>query len=300
MSLQHLDLRAWANGGPVAASVAIFDDDGTRLDEPTFASRISGKHLVLVTHGFNVKAEDGIVALEGWKQLAALKDPCVYVGLLWPGDSLFLPVLDYPIEGSVAMQSAALLAQFLNANAGSVTAISMVSHSLGARLVLETAKRLGPARVDTMLLMAGAIEDDCFVDEYKDVAAAAKRLCVVASRRDKVLEYAFPVGDPIGELVARGHPYFRQALGRDGAHPAPSGGAGLQHWQIPDAPSDWDYGHLDYMPHDPLPVGRKRSLTVPLPVPSSSDPKPVGDGFIDNEWAAAVIATQWPNNWTVG
>ncbi len=296
MSLLHLDLRAWTVGGPVAAEVGIHDDDGSSLDCNAFASRIAGKHLVLVTHGFNVTSTNGTVALEGWKQLANLKEPCIFVGLLWPGDSLFLPVLDYPVEASVAIQSAALLADFLSVNASGVTALSMVSHSLGARVVLETAKRLAPRPINTLLLMAAAIEDDCLTAEYSEIPRNVQRIRLVASRRDLVLEYAFPLGNPIGELIARGHPYFRQALGRAGAYPAPTDCVDFQHWQIPDAPSDWHYGHGDYMPHKPIPAGRARSIVAPLTPPSSSDPAPVGDDLIDCEWSAAVIATQWTNN----
>ena len=296
MSLLHLDLRAWTVGGPVAAEVGIFDDDGSPLSRDAFASRIAGKHLVLVTHGFNVTSSNGTVALKGWKQLASLKEPCVFVGLLWPGDSLFLPVLDYPVEASVAMQSAALLAKFLMTNASAVTAISMVSHSLGARVVLETANRLAPRPINTLVLMAGAIEDNCLAAEYSDIPKTVQRIRLVASRRDLVLEYAFPLGNPIGELIARGHPYFRQALGREGAYPAPTDCADFQHWQIPDAPNDWKYGHGDYMPHKPIPAERARSIPAPLTPPSSNDPAPVGDDLIGCEWSAAVIATQWIND----
>lgn len=293
MGLLHLDLRAWAVGGPVRAHVGIHDDDDRWLSEADFAARVAHKHLVLVTHGFNVRQDGGTVALEGWKSLAALHEPCVFVGLLWPGDSLFFPVLDYPMEVPVAMQSARLLGDFLTATAAAATAISMVSHSLGARVMLETARHIAPRRIDTLLVMAAAIEDDSLAREYADVTRTARRVVVVASRRDQVLEWAFPLGNPVGELLTRGHPYFRQALGRQGANPVPNEGAALEHWQIPDSPVDWDFGHGDYMPQQPLPPGRARIYSAPQKPPPSNESIKAGDEFVKNDWAAAVIATQW-------
>jgi len=37
--------------------------------------------------------------LSAWRHLLELSGSSVYVGVLWPGDSKFLPVLDYPVEG---------------------------------------------------------------------------------------------------------------------------------------------------------------------------------------------------------
>ena len=159
--------------------------------------------------------------------------------------------------------------------------------------MLETARRIAPRRVDTLLLMAAAIEDDSLAEEYADVTRTARRVVVVASRRDRVLELAFPLGNPVGELLTRGHPYFRQALGRQGAHPVPNEGAAPEHWQIPDSPVDWDFGHGDYMPQKPLPPVRAGIYKAPLKHPVPKEAIKSGDEFVKNDWAAAVIATQW-------
>jgi len=293
MGLLHLDLRAWARGGPVSANVAIVGSDGGQLEIPDFRAAVKGRHVVLATHGFNVDAQDGLIALDGWARMADLPDALVFVGVLWPGDSLFLPILDYPMEVPVAMEAAALLAPFLNANCNAATGISLVSHSLGARMVLETARLLGPNQVHTLILMAGAIEDDSLADEYAGVAASVRRIRVIASRRDAVLELAFPLGNPVGELLLRGDPYFREALGREGANPVPLSARDYEHWQIPDTPSDWDYGHLDYMPKAGLPTGRAPTVPRPVSAPKDSDAVPVGDDFTKSEWAAAAIGAQW-------
>lgn len=60
-----------------------------------------------------------------------------------------------------------------------------------------------------------------------------------------MLAYAFPIGNPIGEIIMAGDPYFRRALGRRGPRSTVGLAAEGQIWQIP---KPWDYGHLDYLP----------------------------------------------------
>lgn len=281
-----IDLRATPSGGFVATTLALLLQDGTTaLTVGQFESQIAGKDLVLATHGFNVSGPSGLKSLSAWDGLCGLPNPYEYVGVLWPGDSSILPVLDYPVEGSVALDSGRLLAQFLNDHATGAASISLVSHSLGARTMLETVNNMNRP-VAALILMAGAIEDDCLTGEYADAIQKVGQVRVVASRKDWVLELAFPIGNPIGEVVMSGHPYFRRALGRQG----PSSLVGLDSrcrtWQIPDG---WGYVHSDYLPGDAVAA----RMPPPLGVPDQSSP-PAGnaDGW-KSSWSAGVIATQF-------
>jgi hypothetical protein len=126
--------------------------------------------------------------------------------------------------------------------------------------------------------MAGAIENNCLVREYRDAAGKAEKIHVLASRADWVLHYAFPLGNPVGQLLMHGHPYFRTALGRDGpAQPIPPEQQGAV-WQIP-----WDYVHSDYLPKNP---GGKRE-DPPAQPPRDGDPEPP----YDPAWSACVLST---------
>lgn len=291
-----IDLRATPSGG-----FAVHDVNDIKLRDPAtqaelplqrFTDHIQGRDLVLATHGFNVAAGHGTQALRDWEPLAQLPPHCAWVGVLWPGDSVLLPVLDYPIEGAVAIASGKLLADFLNLHAGQAASISLVSHSLGARTVLETVAHLA-FPVAHLILMAGAIEDDTLTQEYATAKAKVASTQVVASRRDWVLEFAFPLGNPVGEFIMRGHPYFRAALGRHG--PANLAAlAGTRLWQLPDGSGpqgqDWDYGHGDYLPAD------ARAAPLPLPTPplspqSTEPPHPAGDTHWKAAWSAGVIGT---------
>lgn len=281
-----LDLRAIPSGGFVANYVTVRDSSNQAcLTNGAFEDLITGKHLVLATHGFNVNSADGLDSLSKWEELCDLPSPNVYIGVLWPGDSRFLPVLDYPIEGSVAKDSGQLLANFLNDHAGSASSISMVSHSLGARTVLEAIRGLKNRKVSVLILMAAAIEDNCLSKEYQLEAHNIAKIQVVASRSDMVLFAAFPTGNLVGEIVMSGHPYFSRALGREG----PSTYAGIEVlcnlWQIPD---EWDYGHGDYLPG----IAVDSPMPPPLQIPLAGDPVPRDTFNWKPSWSAGVIGTE--------
>lgn len=281
-----IDLRATPSGGIAAAEATLWDDGARPVSSSDFVSRVQGRDVVLATHGFNVGRASGVAALSRWEGRFKLSGPFLFVGVLWPGDSRFLPILDYPVEGESAIQSGRLLARFLNENAANAASVSFVSHSLGSRMILEALDKL-ERDARRLILMAGAIEDDCLVNEYKKAAGKAREIYTLSSKSDWVLEFAFPIGNPVGEIIMHGHPYFKTALGRKGpAEPIPldqRGGA----WQIPD---DWDYGHLDYLPGSDL----GPSFPPPIAAPAEKDPMPIDPGVKDwkSSWSAGVVSTE--------
>ena len=286
-----IDLRASASGGIVADTASAWDDGTLSVTPEAFADRVTGRDVLFAVHGFNVDRQDGIDALSLWSQRCLLPDNYLFVGVLWPGDSRFLPIVDYTYEGVEAIASGKLLFRYLNQYAARAQSISFVSHSLGARTVLETVAGLrSDFKLRRVILMAGAIENDCLVREYADAAKKASEIYVLASRSDYVLEWAFPAGNLVGEIIMHGHPYDRTALGRDGpVRPTPSG-LQVESWQIPDT---WDYGHLDYLPKNiirqafPSLVGAPGPDTV-VPVDEND---PASEGW-KPAWSASAVATQ--------
>ncbi|MBS0449365.1 MAG: alpha/beta hydrolase [Proteobacteria bacterium] len=283
-----LDLRATPSGGFVAKEVTVFDGATQQtmgVDE--LRTHVDGRSVVLVVHGFNVSMDSGVRSLSHWDQLSALPSPHVFVGVLWPGDSRFLPVVDYPIEGGVAMGAGRLLAPFLDEALVAAASVSFVSHSLGVRVVLETIRLMERRQVSTIILMAAAIEDDALSNEYADAIAKVARLHVVASLCDLVLEFAFPVGNPLTELLLSGHPLFRRALGRQGPRTTAALPSSYQLWQ---APVPWDYGHLDYLPHSQL----GGAIAPPIVPPRAQDAMPTTNPLPwQASWSATIIATQF-------
>jgi len=286
-----INLRASPVGGIVAAEAHAWEN-GVLVRPEEFAQRVAGRNLVLATHGFNVNQAHGLQALSVWSTRCELPPSYLFVGVLWAGDSKYLPIIDYVYEGVEAIQSGRLLARYLNQNATRAESLAFTSHSLGARMVLETIRGLdaGPRKI---MLMAPAIESDCLAREYHDAAQkVSDRIYVLASRRDAVLQLAFPMGNLIGEIVMHGHPYNRTALGREGpARPLP-GDVKATSWQIPDG---WDYGHLDYLPGAAI----GGPVLPPKDGPGPDDPVPVDTGNPATQpwkpsWSAGAVSEELP------
>ena len=271
MSL-FLDLRYAPVGGDLAAqpkivrATSLADYATVALSE--FQAAIRGRHMLLATHGYNVTRAAGIASLGNWEQLLRLSEPAVYVGVLWPGDSTWAYGLDYPGELSVADHAGIMLAAFLDANFQQAASLSLVSHSLGARVVLAAVRAMvRPVR--RLTLMAGAVDDTCLNREFAAATGKVGAISALASRKDTVLSRLFPLGNFIGEILDAGHPWWHAALGHCGpAQPWPPNF--VAPFEIPDG---WKFNHGNYLQTDlpPVPV-----LPLPVEVPVQGAEEPAG------------------------
>jgi hypothetical protein len=248
-----IDLRADSAGGNPVATI---DDIVVRTDvqpnpnpsqplNPALIQAVQGRDVLLGTHGFNVNRTAGIDHLNHWNEWLNLGANGFFVAVLWPGDSRWIPVVDYPVEDSEAIKSGKLLAQFLIKNFVGVNSISFASHSLGARVILETVRNLGQTfTIKSLTMMAGAIDDDCLSNEYKAITKQMGRISVLASDEDEVLKLGFPIGNPLAGIISRGDPYWHGALGRFGPNP-PNQPANLV--GTPILPDSFRIGHGEYI-----------------------------------------------------
>ena len=286
---RFLDVRLSAVGGGLAASVAINEGttlaDYSSLDIGQLVSDIQGRHVLLGVHGFNVDRADGIAALSNWAGLLQLPSPSVFVGLLWPGDSVWAHGLDYPEEPRIANEAAGLFAPFLDAHFSDAASLSFASHSLGARVLLETVSQMSlPVR--RAIIMAGAIDDNCLNTEFQAAAAGIGEISVLASKKDEVLSAAFPLGNLVAGIIAEGHPWWRAALGHGGPS-KPFPGNFEAPFEIPDK---WDFGHGNYLHIDPAPP----SVPIPVDVPPKGTPPPAnGATGWQEAWSAAFASTRF-------
>src|SRR5215468_9466150 len=191
-----IDLRADSVGGnPVASIDAVVvrteaqpNPNPSSPMTPNMLQAIQGRDVLLGTHGFHVNRADGINNLSHWAEWLTPAANGIFLGVLWPGDSKWIPYLDYPVEGNEALKSGQLLAAYLGANFSGASSVSFASHSLGARVVLETIRRVPSSiTVKALVLMAGAIDDNCLSNEYKDAAARVGKVSVLASQCGDVL-----------------------------------------------------------------------------------------------------------------
>jgi hypothetical protein len=244
-----LNFRTTSTGGAVNTNPQLYSGlgDGSPgwsvIPPAQLRTTFAGKSVLFAVHGFNVNQPHGAVSLGLLDNYLALAAPGLYVGVLWPGDSV-IPIVDYPFEGSVALDCGRRLADFCNDFCSSAQTISFVSHSLGARLVLEAVSGL-KRKARSVCLTAAAINRDCLTTEYAIAAQKSEQISILASREDLVLKVAFSVGDPFADLLHEDHTPFQVALGSEGP-PTPT--QVRAPWQISDSGQTGDYGHSDYLP----------------------------------------------------
>jgi hypothetical protein len=216
------------------------------LSENDFVGRAAGRDVLFATHGFNVNLDEGARSLGRLETLLNLPPSALFVAILWPGD-FWIPAVNYPFEGGDAKDCGRRVARFCNRRLEPAHSLSFVTHSLGARLALEAVKTLD-RKARAVCVMAAAVDDNCLTAEYADAFRNADVISLLASRKDRVLQLAYPVGDPIGDLLNLRQSPFRTALGRRGP-PQPIG-ATVPPWQIPENEGDdgKGYGHGDYLP----------------------------------------------------
>lgn len=247
-----LDLRSRNIGGGVTSGVLRIlngPEGETALDQLRLASRV-----VFLAHGFNVNRSDGREKLSHLAEFIDAPADMAVVAVLWPGDSV-IPVVTFPFEGKTANDSAAALARFiLERNAlRPGTSISVVTHSLGARVGMEAFKRLLGASypLSQVCLMAPAVVDYALArpQDYLATTEACERVTVLSSVRDRVLQFAFPVGNLLEVF-----PLFRRttlglALGYHGPRSDPGSYEPVPQNVVAEAISPaWDVGHGDYLP----------------------------------------------------
>lgn len=228
---------------------------------------VGGRNLLFVVHGFNVNFAAGARMNDRIGPLLNLSAGDLVIGVLWPGDS-FIPVVDYPFEGNVAIASGKAIATFCRTFLASAHSFSFASHSLGARVGMQALLGLNrPAR--SVTIMAGAINQNCLVEEYASAVKNAGRLSLLASKGDQVLKLAFPLGDPFADLLHDDHPVGEPALGYAGPSAAEAACVdGLWQIPLPAPPSNIDYDHGSYLPPSdpevPLPATDPPSSYIPV------------------------------------
>ena len=247
-----LDLRSRDRGGAVTSGVLSMQDGPTgqlAVDRMRLAQRV-----IFLAHGYNVDRREGRTKLTNLATFLGDGPAVAIVAVLWPGDSM-VPVISYPLEGSTADDSARALASFIRGRNAILpgTPISVVTHSLGARVGLETLKRLlGSAYgLQQVCLMAPALVDYTLARpaDYRATTLACERVAVLSSRQDQTLRWAFPVGNLLGVF-----PLFRNnsiglALGYHRPRSVP-----FSRETTPDnvhaeaIASDFRVGHGDYLP----------------------------------------------------
>ncbi|MBI2421644.1 MAG: alpha/beta hydrolase [Candidatus Hydrogenedentes bacterium] len=153
--------------------------------------------ITFVTHGYNVTEKDGKYRLSNFVRMLGDTGQDAIVSVLWPGDN-WLGALAYPFKGRMADDTGRRLALYIRDAGLGGASLSFVSHSLGARVVMETIKALpNTYAFNQVCLMAAAVDDDCLtvLKQYQPLMHRIRRVAVLASKWDSVLLAAYPLGD---------------------------------------------------------------------------------------------------------
>jgi hypothetical protein len=251
-----LDFRSSDTGGAVVPGLVV--------TAPGLGSEMQLRaetNVTFIVHGYNINRRTGRESLLRASQQLSAGHPVSYVGVLWPGDH-WSRAASYPFEGRDADDTAAALVKYIQDVLTPGTELSFASHSLGARVVLGAVKRLRAAYpVTQAVLLAPAIDDSSVAHpaDYLHAVARARRVAVLASRKDRVLSLAYPAGDLLQAFIFFKTDRIGLALGfhgprRSSTHAIPPQ---LYHEQIPDARGS-DHGH--YLPDEPATANQTSAL----------------------------------------
>ncbi|AUX78336.1 alpha/beta hydrolase [Sinorhizobium fredii] len=212
-----------------------------RVDISKLTGVVAGQEILFAVHGYNNSQSEAVCTLSRFEHVLKLPPNIVFVGILWPGDSK-AGFISYPVEKPTASDVGRYLAKFCNRKLARAASISFVSHSLGARVVLETIRGL-ERETRSACLLAAAIERTCLEKEYADSFSKTDSVHVLASREDEVLRFAFLAGNLFGHALDPTAVPLSSALGYAG--PRKPIGKTLPPWSIAD---NEKYDHGDYLP----------------------------------------------------
>ncbi len=239
-----LDLRSAPEGGAVVP--ARLTPPGGTIDQLQQCNA-----AVFLIHGFNVNRADATAELQAFGASLPALGAGAAVAVLWPGDSVVGP-LSYPFETSKADDSALELAKFIADNLPQRPAISFVGHSLGCRVVMETVRHLWieDIPIAQVCVMAAAVDNDSLASaaQYFNAAQYASRVGALFSPSDRVLRYAYPLGNLVSAFLhwasttdaALGYSGPRSSSAPPGTVPADVQGIGI--------PASAGVDHGDYLP----------------------------------------------------
>jgi hypothetical protein len=270
-----LDLRTADVGGAVGSGSLAQAGTPDRLLAPqelqALPADTMARRVVVVLHGFNVDRRDGWTSLTEFMTLVApsLGD-ALLIAVLWPGDS-GVGFLSYSFEGRDADDSAYRLAQRIGDWTHPSARLSFVAHSKGCRVVMRCIQALmamrAPQTIDQVCLMAAAMDRTCLTDAtVRGFAGATRRtvrVAVLSSVNDKVLSFAYPLGDLLQGWLYAETEEPGLALGMRGpSFPTDFDVSARTRVFHRPTPRDSGVDHGDYLPDGPNPSVKERSAAT--------------------------------------
>jgi esterase/lipase superfamily enzyme len=184
----------------------------TNLTEAEFLSRIEGKRVVVLVHGYRNAAAKIAASYKKLEEMMAASNLLggtgaydMVVGYLWPGGVLRV---GFPFSVGRANRSGKPFRALLAAMQTKAAAVDVETHSLGARVALKALLGVG-VNIRNLLLTAPAVDDEAIQkgEEFFASYESTAKTYVYHSHGDDVLRFTYRAGDLLD---------FDQALGWEG------------------------------------------------------------------------------------
>lgn len=192
-----LDFRSNASGGGVVPGHLYSQGAG-------FEALQQYRSVTFLIHGFNVDRQTGTAELAALAASLPTTSNEAAIAVLWPGDSCIGP-LCYPFATTKADDTGLELVKFIRDVLIQTPQLSFVAHSLGCRVAMEALRHLWIRNVpvEQVCLMAAAIDNDSLANRryYQDATRYANRVAVLYSPSDRVLEFAYPIGNLVSAFL---------------------------------------------------------------------------------------------------
>lgn len=169
------------------------------MSEGEVADAVRDRHVLVLVHGYRNPLRNVASAyqkLENELTKRRLIGPGNYdlaVGFLWPG---FQTQISFFIAVPWANRSASYFRTFMKLLNGSAHTVDVQTHSLGARVALQSMVFEHEVFVDNLMLTAPAVDNESLEPkkEFHPSLRSCRRCLVYHSARDPVLKVAYRIG----------------------------------------------------------------------------------------------------------
>jgi hypothetical protein len=170
--------------------------DGT-LKPAEFLAKITNKKVLLLVHGYNNETYDVLRSYKIIEDKVNALMPGLYdlvIGYSWPGG-------DDPFDYFAAKRRASALSpragNWLLQMKATVAQLDVMTHSMGAYLVLTALKGDSRIQLDHAFNMASAVDNECLelAQKYHQASKGCKTCYVFHSKYDEVLALAYSLAE---------------------------------------------------------------------------------------------------------
>lgn len=172
-------------------NVAFLDDIAARAAMKRIVSETEGRRALLFIHGFNNKFEDAVYRFAQFVHDAGA--PMVPVLFTWPSRAKLFSY-NYDRESTAYSRDGLEATARALAGAPKVSEVTVLAHSMGAWLTLETLRQMAirdhgklPKSIRNVILAAPDVDIDVFLTQLKEIGKAGPAYTVFVSRGDRAL-----------------------------------------------------------------------------------------------------------------